>query len=111
MTKFKNMIGMGIAALAVISMPAMAATPATAAKPAVAHAARPATVARTAAIAKPATVARAAPVRAAPATLPKARVAAAHPHGRMVRTRLSNGKVVTYNCSLPGNAAKAACKG
>ena len=30
--------------------------------------------------------------------------------GRMVQARLSNGKVVTYNCSLAGNATKTACR-
>lgn len=30
--------------------------------------------------------------------------------GRMVSARLSNGKTVTYNCSLPGNQTKQACK-
>ena len=30
---------------------------------------------------------------------------------RMVQARLSNGKTVTYNCSLAGNQNKKACKG
>ncbi|KQU59155.1 hypothetical protein ASG67_16640 [Sphingomonas sp. Leaf339] len=30
--------------------------------------------------------------------------------GRMVTATLANGKTVTYNCSLPGNASKQACK-
>lgn len=30
--------------------------------------------------------------------------------GRMVQASLANGKTVTYNCSLPGNATKTACK-
>ena len=30
--------------------------------------------------------------------------------GRMVTTKTSTGKTVTYDCSKPGNAAKAACK-
>ncbi|MEY2925574.1 MAG: hypothetical protein RL367_51 [Pseudomonadota bacterium] len=39
-------------------------------------------------------------------------VAAARPaaQGRMVRAKLANGQIVTYNCSLPGNAVKQACK-
>jgi hypothetical protein len=28
----------------------------------------------------------------------------------MVTTKTSTGKTVTYNCSLPGNANKTACK-
>lgn len=34
----------------------------------------------------------------------------AAPAGRMVTAKLANGKTVTYNCSLAGNATKAACK-
>ena len=30
--------------------------------------------------------------------------------GRMVQAKLANGKTVTYNCSLPGNKTKSACK-
>lgn len=30
--------------------------------------------------------------------------------GRMVTAKLANGKTVTYNCSLAGNATKQACK-
>jgi multidrug efflux pump subunit AcrA (membrane-fusion protein) len=30
--------------------------------------------------------------------------------GRMVQAKLANGKTVTYNCSLAGNATKKACK-
>lgn len=30
--------------------------------------------------------------------------------GRMVQAKLANGKTVTYNCSLPGNKTKTACK-
>jgi len=29
---------------------------------------------------------------------------------RTVTARLANGRTVTYNCSLPGNASKQACK-
>lgn len=37
----------------------------------------------------------------------KARPAAS---GRMVTTKTSTGKTITYNCSKAGNANKAACK-
>lgn len=30
--------------------------------------------------------------------------------GRMVTTKTSTGKTITYNCSKAGNATKAACK-
>lgn len=30
--------------------------------------------------------------------------------GRMATARLANGKTVTYNCALKGNAVKQACK-
>ena len=30
--------------------------------------------------------------------------------GRMVTARQANGKTVIYNCSLPGNQTKQACK-
>jgi dipeptidyl aminopeptidase/acylaminoacyl peptidase len=29
---------------------------------------------------------------------------------RTVTAKLANGKTVTYNCALPGNASKQACK-
>ena len=105
MTKFKNMIGMGAATLAIISLPALATTTSTAAKPITAHAAKPAAThtVHTKAIA-------AAPLRAAPAVRLAPRVAAARPNGRMVQARLSNGKIVTFNCSLAGNQSKQACR-
>lgn len=43
------------------------------------------------------------PAAARPAPRPAA-------NGRMVQARLSNGKTVTYNCSLAGNQTKQACK-
>jgi hypothetical protein len=46
----------------------------------------------------------AAPAKAAP------RHAVATPTGRMVSTRTTTGKKITYNCSKAGNAAKKACK-
>ena len=135
MTKFKNMIGMSVAALAIISLPALATTTTTAAKPAAAHVAKPAPIravhAKAVAAApvragpaqRPATVAHAAPVRAVrakavvaaparatPAARPVPRVAVARTNGRVVQSRLSNGKIVTYNCSLAGNKTKQACR-
>ena len=135
MTNFKNMIGMSVAALAIISVPALATTTTTAAKPAAAHVAKPAPphAVHTKVVAaapiravparKPATAAHAepvravrakavavTPVRAAPAARPAPLVAAARPNGRMVQARLSNGKIVTYNCSLAGNQSKQACR-
>lgn len=73
--------------------PANAMAPATAAKPAMTPG-KPAM-----ASAKPASAMRAAP-----------RHAAATPTGRMVTTKTSTGKAITYNCSLAGNATKKACK-
>ncbi|WP_298674557.1 hypothetical protein [uncultured Sphingomonas sp.] len=35
---------------------------------------------------------------------------AAAPNGRMVTTKTTTGKTVTYNCSKAGNANKKACK-
>ena len=135
MTKFKNMFGMGVAALAMISLPALASTPSIAAKPVTAHATKPAPTravhakavaaapVRLAPAKRPATVAytapvraahskaiAAAPLRAAAAVHPAPRVAASRPNGRMVQARLSNGKIVTYNCSLAGNQTKQACR-
>ena len=135
MTKFKNMFGMGVAALAMISLPALASTPSIAAKPVTAHAAKPAPThavhAKAVAAApvrlvptkRPATVAHTAPVRAVhtkaiaaapfravPAVRPAPRATAARPNGRMVQARLANGKIVTYNCSLAGNQTKQACR-
>jgi hypothetical protein len=78
--------------------PANSMAPATAAKPAKA-AMTPAKPAM--APAKPMTAAK-------PAMTP--RHAAAKPTGRMVTTKTSTGKTITYNCSLAGNATKTACK-
>ncbi|WEK43335.1 MAG: hypothetical protein P0Y64_00235 [Candidatus Sphingomonas colombiensis] len=38
------------------------------------------------------------------------RKATSTPAGRMVTTKTSTGKTVTYNCSKAGNANKKACK-
>jgi hypothetical protein len=86
-----------------------AAKPAAAAHVAVAKPAAPHAVAaaRPATAAKPSIFARA----AAPAARPATRISSNHANGRMVTTRTSTGKTVTYNCSLAGNQTKQACKG
>jgi hypothetical protein len=86
-----------------------AAKPAAASHVAVAKPAAPHVVAaaRPAAAAKPSIFARA----TAPAARPATRISANHATGRMVTTRTSTGKTVTYNCSLAGNQTKQACKG
>jgi hypothetical protein len=71
-----------------------AAAPAKATKPAAQAAAKPAAV--TAAPAK---------------TVAKKPAASAASHKRLVKAKLSNGKTVTYDCSLAGNKTKQACKG
>jgi hypothetical protein len=72
------------------------------------------------ALAAPATSTTAAPATAKPAKPAMARAKpamraaprrmASAPAGRMVTTKTSTGKTITYNCSLAGNATKAACK-
>ena len=52
--------------------------------------------------------ARHAPVKMASVTRAPSHPAAA---GRMVTTKTSTGKTITYNCSLAGNQNKTACKG
>lgn len=47
---------------------------------------------------------------AAPAAHVATTAAAARRTGRLVTTKTKTGKTVTYNCSLAGNASKAACK-
>ena len=138
MRNFRNMIGLSVAALALVTVPAMATT---AAKPATAKTAAVKAVAKPAAVktvaAKPVTAkstvakpAAAKTVTAKPAALPRAaaaprataavarpatrtfapRAVAPQGGGRMVNARLSNGQTVTYNCSLAGNQTKQACK-
>lgn len=115
MIKVRNALGFTIA-LAMASAPVLAAT---AAKPAAAKPAAAKVVVTKAVIAKPVaakTVAAkpAAPVHvvaAKPAAKPAPVRVAAKPAGRLVTTKTSTGKTVTYNCSLTGNATKAACKG
>ena len=102
MTQFKLPLLAGLAAAAVLSLgsPALAVT---AAKPAATVAAKPAVKVA----AKPAVKVAAKPAfKAHPAAL-HAKPAAT---GRVVTARQSNGKTVTYNCSLAGNQTKQACK-
>jgi outer membrane biosynthesis protein TonB len=95
-----------------------------AAKPAAATTAKTAPVAKVAPTTKPAPVATVKPtpapaptakpavtptVAAKPAPKPKAKPAAVA-DGRMVTTKTSTGKTITYNCSKAGNANKKACK-
>ncbi len=107
MTQYElpRLVALAAAAALSFGSPALAAT---AAKPAAKVVVKP--------VAKPH------PVAAKPAPKPmvavaKPRPAAVHApaprpaaQGRMVRARLANGQVVTYNCSLPGNQTKQACK-
>ncbi len=86
MTQFKLPLLAGLAAAAALSLgsPALAVSTA---KPAAKGVVKPAVKAHPAALhAKPAAT------------------------GRMVTARLGNGKTVTYNCNLPGNQTKQACK-
>ncbi|WP_449327307.1 hypothetical protein [Sphingopyxis sp. 550A] len=92
-----------------IGTPVFASTPSastTTSKPATKLAAKPAAKPATRAQAKPAAKLAATPARATPA-----RATPARSGGRMVRAKLSNGKTVTYDCSLAGNKTKQACKG
>lgn len=97
MARFATLVGIGLASTLMISAPVFAASP-PASSPA---SAKPAMRAPTKQAAAPTKASTTAPKRAA----------SAHPHARIVKVRLSNGKTVTYNCSLPGNKTKQACKG
>lgn len=106
-------MALGLAAPAYAVTTAKPAAHKTAAKP---TAAKPSAAKPTTAKLAPAKVA-AKPVAAKPAAKPAAaKLAVAHApskpaaQGRMVRARLANGQMVTYNCSLPGNQTKQACK-
>lgn len=108
---------MALGAVAFMAAPSFAATqqvhPTTTAAQRAATPATPAKSAKTAhapAAAHAVRTAHVTPVRAAAPARPVTRVAATHPAGRMVQARLSNGKIVTYNCSLAGNANKTACR-
>ena len=94
MARFGSLIGVGLAATMMIAAPSFAAT--TTAKPAT-TAVKPA--------AKPFKQAAAKP-KAAPQ-----RVAATRPTHHRSAAKQASGKTVTYNCSLPGNKNKQACKG
>ncbi|MDO7843027.1 hypothetical protein [Sphingomonas immobilis] len=87
---------------AAIAAPKPTPTPKPIAAKPVPVAAKPAPVVAAKPVAKPVPVAAAKPA-------PKPKPAAA-PAGRMVQAKLANGKTVTYNCSLAGNATKKACK-
>jgi myo-inositol-hexaphosphate 3-phosphohydrolase len=132
MITFRTLTTLGFVSTMVIATPAFATTAASAtkaaskphvmavtkpaatphivpAKPAAANhvaAAKPAAP-HVAAAAKPSIFARA----TAPAARPATRISANHATGRMVTTRTSTGKTITYNCSLAGNQTKQACKG
>jgi hypothetical protein len=137
MISFRTLTILGLASTMAVAAPAFATTAASTAKPAatshaaakpvakphVAAAAKPAAAphvaaakpaashvvaaARPAAAAKPSIFARAAAPDARPAT----RISSSRANGRMVTTRTSTGKTITYNCSLAGNQTKQACKG
>lgn len=88
-----------------------APAPAAQAHPAVAAAAKPAT----APAAKPSifsrmTSAMTSKPAAAPAAKPAVHHVSATANGRMVTTKTSTGKTITYNCSKAGNANKKACQ-
>ncbi len=125
MTNLSKFAALCIATSIMTASPAFAVT--TPAHPApAAHVVKPATphvvatkpaAAHPVAAAKPAVAARPAPAKTSmlgglfggkPAVAPRS--AAPSANGRMVRARLANGQMVTYNCSLAGNAAKTACK-
>ena len=104
MTSYRLPVAASLVAAAMLAIgnPALAATASPAAKPKIA--AKPAP--KLAAVkAHPAMVA-AKPKPAVP------RMAAVRPavSGRMVKARLGNGQIVTYNCSLAGNQTKQVCK-
>jgi hypothetical protein len=91
------------AAMILVAGPALAAPGNTMAPAAAAKPAKPthATAAKPVVAAKPA---------AKTAMIATPRHAASTPAGRMVTTKTTTGKTITYNCSLPGNASKKACK-
>jgi hypothetical protein len=113
MTNFRSLataVLLGVSALTVAGAPAFAATAAPTTKVAAAThmTAKPANAAP--AVTKSAMLPRAT-AAAKPAARPATRVAAAHSRGRMVTTKTSTGKTVTYDCSLAGNKTKQACHG
>jgi hypothetical protein len=92
-----------LAAMILVSGPALAVPGNSMASAAAAKPTRPthATAAKPVTAAKPA---------AKTAMIATPRHAASTPAGRMVTTKTTTGKTITYNCSLPGNASKKACK-
>lgn len=113
MTSFKFPVVAGLVAATVLAIgsPALAATgsqtakPTLTARPAVKQAAKAHPV-LVAAKPKPAFIA---PAKSRPSAQ-RAVVARPATTGRMVKARLGNGQVVTYNCSLAGNQTKQVCK-
>lgn len=92
---------LALGAVALMAAPSFAAVPT--AQPAATHyAAKPAKPAQTTSATRMVKTAHASSVRTA--------ALGGHPAGRMVKARLANGKTVIYNCSLPGNAQKTACR-
>lgn len=83
MARFQTLIGLGLASTMMIAAPVFASTP----------------PASTTTAAKPA------------AHTPAKRAVPARKKAHMAKTTLSNGKKVTYDCSLAGNKNKQACKG
>lgn len=92
MARIGTLIGLGLASTLMITAPVFASTPA-----ASTAAAQPATH----------TLAKQA---VAPKTATPKRVAAKRHNTHLAKATLSNGKKVTYNCSLAGNKNKQACK-
>ena len=114
MARFHTLVGLGLASVVMIGTPVFASTPSastTTSKPATKLAAKPAAKPAPRAQAKPAAKLAATPARAIPARATAARATPARSGGRMIRAKLSNGKTVTYDCSLAGNKTKQACKG
>ncbi len=115
MRKLPVLLGLSAVAALITGTAALAATPANAAKPAAMKTAmiKPAAAKHALAkpiAAKPAYAAAARPRYAAPRAIAARPVPIIRPGGRMVQARLSNGKTVSYNCSLAGNQTKQACK-
>ncbi|MDB5701492.1 MAG: hypothetical protein JWL66_1691 [Sphingomonadales bacterium] len=92
-----------LAAMILVSGPALAVPGNSMASAAAAKPTKPthATAAKPVTAAKPA---------AKTAMIATPRHVASTPAGRMVTTKTTTGKTITYNCSLAGNASKKACK-
>ncbi|WP_192878827.1 hypothetical protein [Sphingopyxis lindanitolerans] len=108
MARFRTLVGLGLASTMMITAPVFASSPTTTTtKSAVKPAAKPTTKLT----AKPAAHSQAKPATRAKLAATPARASTTRSGGRMVKARLSNGKTVTYDCSLAGNKTKQACKG